>query len=137
MRDLGCRPHRQLAGGGERLHQHAARLDRVRDQPLLAVALLDRDLRVRELLVHFARSELPRVAAVRAEVVVEDRRAILERPLRIDDRGQRLVLHLDKLRRVASLRARLREHDRHAVADVARLVDGQRTVIRLVRVLRR
>ena len=78
---LRRRPERELAGRGHRLHEHAARLDRVRDQPLLAVALLDGDVRLGEQPVDLAGVERPVVAAVRAELLVDERRALLERRL--------------------------------------------------------
>ena len=137
VRDLRRRPHRQLAGRGERLHDQAAGLHRVRDQPLLPVTLLDRNFRIRELFLDLAGGEVPRVAAVRAEVVVDDRCAVLERALRIDDRGQGVVLDLHELGRVACFAPRLRDYYGHAVARIPSLVDGERPVIRLLRILGR
>ena len=67
---------------GDRLHEHAARLDRVRDQPVLAVALAHGDGRLREQPVDLAGVERPRVAAVRAELVVDERRAVRRAPPR-------------------------------------------------------
>ena len=137
MRDLGRRPHRQLARGGERLDEEAARLDRVRDQPLLAISLLHGDVRAGELLVHLAGRQRPRVAAVGAELLVHEGRTLLERELGIDDDRQRLVLDLHQLGRVARGLAALRDDDRDAVADIARLIDRQRPMVRLLRVLGR
>ena len=114
---------------------HAPRLDRVRDQPLLAVALLDGDRRRVEDGVGAVARELPGVAVVRAELLVDDRRAVLERFLGVDDRGKLLVVHLDELGGVLRLRARLGDDDGDSVALVARLVRGERPVHGLLRVL--
>ena len=65
--------------------------------------------------------ELPGEAVVRAEVVVEDRRAVGERLLGVDHGRERVVLDLDELGGVLRLRARLGEHDGDAVALVAAL----------------
>ncbi len=70
--------------GGQVLRDDAARLDRVRDQALLAVALLDGDGRAAEDALDVAALELPGEAVVGAELLVEDRGAVLERLLRVD-----------------------------------------------------
>jgi hypothetical protein len=139
-RDVGNlrrRPHRQLARCRERLHDHSARLNRIRNQALLSVALLDGDIGVRELLLDLTGGQRPRVAAVRAEVIVNDGSAVFECALGVDDGRKRLIVHLHELGCVARLPPRLRDHDRDAVAHVPRLVDRERPVIRLVRVLGR
>ena len=51
---------------------------------------------------------------------MDERRAVLERLRDVDDRVERLVVDLDELGRVLRLRARLGDHDRDAVALVAR-----------------
>ena len=79
--------------------------------------------------------ELPGEAVVRAEVLVEDRRAVGERLLRVDHGRELLVLDLDELRGVLRQRARLGEDDGDAVPLVAHLVGGERVVRRLLRVL--
>ena len=84
-----------------------ARLDRRRDQPLLAVALLDRDRSVREHLVDLARGERPRVAAVARDLVVDERRSGLERLLDVGHGRERLVARRHELGGVLGLRARL------------------------------
>ncbi len=68
-----------VAGIG--VHEDRARLDRVRDQPVLAVALLHRDVGLGEQALDLAGLERPRVAAVRAELLVDERRAVGERRL--------------------------------------------------------
>jgi hypothetical protein len=118
-------------------NDHAARLDRVRDQALLAVAALDRHLGARELIVDLAGRELPRVAVVRTELFVHERRALVERTLCIDDDRQWLVVDPHELRGVARRLPAVRDDDGNAVADVACFVDREWAVIRLVRLLRR
>ena len=137
VRHLRRRPERELAGRRDRRDEHGARLDRVRDQPVLAIALLDRDGGLGEQPVDLARVELPRVAAVRAELLVDERRALCERRLGVDDDRQRLVVDLDELRRVLGGAAARRRDHRDRVADVARLVDRERLVLRRIRVLGR
>ena len=96
------------------------------------------DGRVREVLLDAALAlELPRVAAVRLDVVVDERRAVGERRLRIGHGRQRLVLDLDELGGVLGRGAAGRDDDRDAVADVARLVRRERQVQRRLRVLGR
>ena len=104
VRHLRRRPQRELARRGNRLDDHAARLDRVRDQPLLAVALADGHVGLGEQPVDVARGEVPRVAAVGAELLVHERRALLERGLGVDHGRQRLVVDLDELGRVLAPR---------------------------------
>ena len=135
VRDLGRRPHRVLALSGDGLHDHAARLDRVRDQPVLVVALLHRHRRLGEQPLGLSRLELPRVAVVRAQVVVQDRGVVAERSLDVAHRRQLLVVDLDELGGVLGERPAVRDHDRDAVAGVARLVDRERPVRRQLDVL--
>ena len=137
VRDLRRRPHRQLARGREGLDKHAARLDRVRDQPLLAIPLPHDDVRSFELLVDRSSRKRPRVAPVRAELLVDERRALRERELGIDHDRQRLVVDLHQLGSVACGLAALRDDDRNTVADIAGLVHGERPMVRLIRVLGR
>ena len=101
----------------------AARLDRVRDQAVLAVALRHGHVRLGEQPLDLARLELPRVAAVRPELLVHERRAVGERGLDVDHRRQRLVVDLDELGRVLAPRRGSRDDDGDRVAGVARLVD--------------
>ncbi len=115
--------------------EHAPRLYRVGDEPLLAVALLHRDGRLREDAVGVVRLQRPGVAAVRPELLVDDRSAVRERGLRVDDRLERLVVDLDELGRVLGERAALGEDDGDAVACVPHLVRRERPVEGLLRVL--
>ena len=137
VRYLRRRPERELPRRGKRLHEHPARLDRVRDQALVAVALRDDDGRLSERLLDVAGGHCPRVAAVRLEVVMDERGVGRERRLGVDDHGQRLVVHLHELGRVVRCRAARRDDHGDTVADMARLVDGERVVSRVVRVLGR
>ena len=125
VRDLGRRPERHLATRlGPR--EHAARLDRVRDQRRLVVAVLDDDIGA---LVEARRSRASRRTDVRTELPVNEGRAVLSRCLHVDDRGERLVVDLDELGGVDRVRARVGDHDRDAVALVVRLADGEREVL--------
>ena len=53
------------------------------------------------------------------------RRARLQRRARIEDPGQRLVVHLDRLGRVARLLERLRRHQRHRLPLVPDPILGE------------
>ena len=130
VRDLRRGPQRQLTGTRQLLGEGAARLHRHRDQPLLAVLPLDRDVGLGERLVDLAGVELPDVALVRPEVVVHERCVGVERLGDIRDHLERLVLDLDELGRVLRDRPRLRHDDCDTVADVPRLVEREREVRR-------
>ena len=134
--DLGGGVERDVAA--ERLghRRTGAGLHRHRDQALLHVALLHHVRRVGEGPIDrvVVEVELPRVGDVRAEVVVDDR-GVGEGVLEVGDRRQRVVLDLDGLERVACRGGRLGDHHRHAVADVADLVDRERVVGRVLHVL--
>ena len=71
------------------------------------------------------------VRHVPAAVLVQDRRAVLERDPGVDDDLERLVVDLDELRRVARELARLRDDGRDGLADVAHLPDRERVVLDL------
>ena len=99
-----------------------ARLDRVGDQPVVDdVELRDvrrlGERRVDRRLV----AERPRVALVARRLVVDLRRARLQRVDAVHDRGQHLVVDLDQLGGVLRLVARLGDHQRDLIADVAHL----------------
>ena len=137
VRYLRRRPERELTRRRHGRHEHRPWLDRVRDQPVLAVALAHGYLRVREQPLHLALLKLPCVAAVRAELLVHQRRTLGQRSLRIDDRWKRLVLDLDQLGRILRAAAAQSGNDGDRVARVAHLVDRQRLVLRRVGVLSR
>jgi hypothetical protein len=77
-------------------------------------------------------AERPGVALVARRLVVDLRRAGLQRVGGIHDRGQHLVVDLDHLGRVLRLVRGLRDHQRDVVADVAHLALGQHPVRRLL-----
>jgi hypothetical protein len=56
---------------------------------------------------------------------VDQRRVRCERSLGVDDRLERLVLHLDEVGAVLGQVAAVRQHDGDALPDVANLVDRQ------------
>ena len=132
VRHLRRRPERDVAAG-LRPGDDAARLDRVRDQRRLDVAVLH-----------------DHVGAV-----VERARSRASRRRRRSCRGsswtsvapscaaaststidvERLVVDLDELGRVDRVRARVGDHDRDAVALVVDLVDGEREVLGALHVL--
>ena len=134
VRHLRRRPERDLAGRAD-LREHATRLDRVRDQPRLEVAPRDDDVGRVDRRLDVVGLELPDVALVRPEVLVHERRAVLERLLDVGDRRERLVVDLDELGRVLRERTALGDDDRDAVALVAGLVDRERVVRRHLDVL--
>ena len=123
MRHLRRRPERQLVHEG--LREARARLDRVRDQPVLAEAATDGRGRLGEQLVHLAGVELPGVAAVRAELVVDQRGTLGEGGLRIDHRVERLVVDGDELGRVRGERGAVCDDDRNRLADEPHAVAGE------------
>jgi hypothetical protein len=134
VRDLRGRPDGQVAvrlGPGE----HRARLHRVRDQPRLDVAAAHRHVGRREGGVDIAGVELPRVALVRADRGVDERRALPQRVLDVDHDRERLVVHLDELGRVPGGGGAGRDDDRDRVSLVARLVERERPVLRVLHVL--
>ena len=108
------------------LREHAARLDRIRDQPRLDVAPGDDDVSRIDRRLHVVRLELPDVALVRLELGVDERRAVVERLLDVRDRRKRLVVDLDELGRILRERTALGDHDGDAVSLVPRLVDRER-----------
>ena len=136
VRDLGRRPHRVLALRRARLDEHTAGLHRIRDQPLLAVVLLDGHGGLGEEAVDLAVLQGPGVAVVRVELVVDFRRALVERLGDVRHGRKRLVAHVDKLCGIFRERAALGEHDGDPVAHVPRLVLRERPVGRVLRVLR-
>jgi hypothetical protein len=65
---------------------------------------------------------------VPAGVLVEDGLRLVERVARVGDRLERLVLHLDELRRIARELPRLCDDRDDRLADEAHLADGEREV---------
>ena len=104
VRDLGGRVQRHAAAERLRHGGHRPRLHRHRDETLLDVALLDGVGGGGERGVDgvLADLELPRVALVRARVVVDDD-PVAQRVLEVDHGGERLVLDVDGAERVLRL----------------------------------
>ena len=105
---------------------HAARLDRRARGAVVDEAALHDDVRVRERRLDVA-AQRPLVNLVRAEVVVHERGA-LERLLRVDDRGQRVVVDEHVLGGVDHRVAVAADDDGDRVADVLHRVLRQRPV---------
>ena len=120
---------------GPDLREHAARLDRVRDETRLEVAPCHDDVRRVDRRLHAVGLELPDVALVRAEVLVDERRPVLERLRHVAVRRERLVLDLDELGRVLRERAALRDDDGDPVPLIASLIGREREVRRHLDVL--
>ena len=124
-------PQRQRVVAGIVIGERGARLDRVRHQAVvddveLGDVLGARERRLGRLLV----AEMPLVDRVVRRDVMDQRRALRLRLRRIGDRGQHLVIDVDLLARVLRLRQGLGDHDRDRVADVVRLVAGDRRMRR-------
>ena len=124
VRDLRRGPQRHLVGRTD-LRDQPARLDRVRDQPWLAIAAGDDDVGRVDRRLDAVRFELPHVALVRPEVRVDDGRAVRDRLLDVRDRGELLVLDVDELGGVFRECTGLGDHHRDAVALVAGFVRCQ------------
>jgi hypothetical protein len=118
-----------LAGAGERrVRLDIALVDRLRRE-----AALDHDLRLAEARRGIALGEIEALGDVRcarrlgldpfgAQVVVQDRRAVLHRRLDVDDVRQHLVVDLDERERVARDRLAGRRDRGDGVALIERLV---------------
>ena len=90
VRDLGGRVERELVAAD--LADRAARLDRGARGAVVHEPVLDRDLRLGEAGVDVAAADAPLVRPVGAELLPDERRAVLERRLGIHDRGLRVVV---------------------------------------------
>jgi hypothetical protein len=129
VRDLGRGVHGHVTAGGLALDDHAARLNRVGDQPGVVVALLDHDGGLREDLVHLPVLQRPGVGLVVPELVVDQRRVLCQRVLDLQDRVERLVVHIHGLDCILRVFSRVRDHNRYRVAREARLVLRHRPVV--------
>ncbi len=83
------------------LRERRPRLHRVRDQALVDDPLLHDDVGGAEGRLDVAARDVPVEADVVRDVGVDLRRALLRRLPRVDDHGQRLVVHLDRVGGVA------------------------------------
>jgi hypothetical protein len=92
-------------------------------------ARLGQHLGASERRLDVASRQRPLEHLVGAELLVDDRSAVLERLLGIDDRRQRVVVHDHLLGRVDHAVLVAAEHDRDRLADVAHLVASQRPVV--------
>ena len=131
VRVLRRHPERDLAGDRIGASQGRTGLDGVRNEAMVAEALLHHSRGARERLVGGCLvAELPAEADVVRGFVVDRRSAPLERLGRIRHRRQRLVIDLHELGRIARDVGRLRDHHGDRVAHVAGAIDGQRVVSR-------
>ncbi len=126
---LRCVPERQLAGGLHELCNRGARLDRCRDQALLDDPLFDDDLCRLECGVDVATGNDPVERLVLWNVWMNLRRPVQGGLLRIDDRWQRLVIHVDEIEGVVRLVTRFRHRHRDRIANVADDLLGNRQVL--------
>ena len=134
--DLRRAVQRDVAAEGLRDGQAGSGLHEHRHEPLLDVALLHhvRGVRERRLDRVVVEAQLPAVRRVGAEVLV-DQDLVAERVLQVDHRGERLVVDVHGVERVARLRLGAGEDRGHAVADVVHRGDRQRVVRRVLHVL--
>ena len=92
-------------------------------------ALLDHHIGVPEGRLDVAARQRPLEHLVRAELLVDDRGAVLERLLGVDHHRQRVVLDHDLLGRVDHSVLVPADHHRDRLADVADLAASQRPVV--------
>jgi hypothetical protein len=131
VRHLGRAVHDELVGGRVPVGDDAARLDRDVDQPLVSDRVLDDDLGVGERLVDAVGLVGEDERDVRVELLVDLRRPVGQRRLGRDDRGKRVVRHLDRSRGVGRRVAVGRDHDRDGLARVAHAALRQRRAHRV------
>ncbi len=126
MRVLARGPEREALRAALVLGERGARLDRVRDQPVVAQIDLGDVGGAGERLVDCRLvAELPLVDRVARDLVV-DQRLALRAGVRGRDAGrQHLVVDRDQLGRVLGLRVGQGDHHGDVIADVARLALGQ------------
>ena len=132
VRRLRRAHERELAGAGLDGRERRPRLDRRADEAV--VDEIDRDL-VRRGLERGAHRRLvaarPAEADVAGRGLVQLRRAARLRGARVGDRRERLVVDGDALGGVGRRVARLRDHRRHRLADMADAAARQRVARRL------
>ena len=127
VRDLGRGPQREVVAAS--LGHRAARLDGRARGAVVHEAVLHRDLRLGEAGVDVAASHRPLVRLVGAELLPDERRAVLERRLRVHHSGLRVVLHDHVLGGVhRDVPGRGHNH-RHGIAHVLHLTALERPVL--------
>ena len=117
-------PDGQLVHAGDPLRHRATRLHRVGNQPLLVEALLQDNLARRQRRRRVAIGELPVEGQIAWRLLVELRRPLGHRRLLRRDDGQRLVVHLDQVKRVLRDVGRIRDHRRHPVTGEAHRIQS-------------
>ena len=118
-------PHGELPFAGLVIRNHAARLDRHRNQTLVHEALPDHLVRRFERRFQVAALQFPLEGDVVFVARVQRRGAFGDGLLRIYDRRERLVIHFDQIEGVARRVAIARHHHGHGFADEANPVAGQ------------
>ena len=129
-RELVVRVDRPLRGAAVVLDDRAAGLERRGGEAVEVQALDPHDLvRLGERRVVVAVVELARPDHVRADVLVQERRRRVGRPLGVEHRLERFVVHLHEVGGVARELARRRGHGDDRLADVPNAADGEREVL--------
>ena len=123
--DLGGGVHRQVVAGRDPVGDHAAGLDRRRNQALVSEHLLDHHVGLGEGLVHAVGLVLDHDAGVVGVLLVHPRRAGRECVLDADHGLQRLVVDLHRVDRVAGGVAIGRHHHRHRLTQVPHAIGGK------------
>ena len=131
VRNLGRGPQRQRLFAGVIRRDHAARLDRHRRQPLVVEAVGNDPVGVLERGVDVAAAgDGVGVGDVRIERTgVGQRRAGFHRLFGVGHGGQRIVVDVDRVDRIARDVRIGRDHDRHGVADEVDAVARQDGVL--------
>ena len=127
--ELVVRGDRPLPGAAVELDERAVELERGRVEAV-EMELGDRHdvVRLGEGAVDVAPLPDARVGEVPAALLVQHRRAVLERLPRVDDDLERVVVDHDELGGVARELARLGDDRRDRLADVPHLADRERVV---------
>src|SRR5919112_1425181 len=133
--DLGRRVQHVLAVLRLPLCDGRPRFDGVGDQPLLDVALLDRDIRLVEGVIDIPVRQAQAVAHVGPEVLVHQRRVLSKGSLHVGHHVQRLGVDLDKLQSVLGLVAVGCDHHGYRVAHEVDLAPRHGPVVRRLHVL--
>ena len=120
VRDLGGAPHGELAGRVVVVGDHAAQLERGRHEAAVMEPLLEDAGRAGEEAVEVAALELDVREVVRAQLLVDEGRAVLHDRLGIHKYLERLPLDLDGVHPVLGRVARGCDHQHERLADVER-----------------